>query len=55
MAKIYTKDRASFMKHYDEIKERVFYREVENDKVEVKIALPCYQKEVKEVLNKIKD
>lgn len=61
MAKTYIKDRKDFMKHYDkpplinELKERVFYREISEDKVEVKIALPCYQKEIKQLLETIKD
>lgn len=61
MAKIYIKDKQSFMKEYEkpifenDLKERVFYREIENNKVEIKIAIPREEKEIEKVLNKILD
>lgn len=53
--KTYIKDKKDFLSKYDVFAEKVFYKEIENDKVEIKIAAPRFQKEVKENLEKVKD
>ena len=52
---IFIKDKADFVKNYFKFAEMVFWREINNGKVEIKVALPIYAKEVKEKLKTIKD
>lgn len=52
---IYTKNRNSFFEYYDNLKQMIFYREIENNKVEIKISLSCFTKEVKKLMKLIKD
>jgi hypothetical protein len=49
--KIYTKDKAEFMKVKKYLDGGVFWREVENDKVEIKIV----SKSVKKIVHSLKD
>lgn len=61
MERIYLKDKKDFIKHYEDddfdfLKEFVFWRDsIIQDKVDVKIAIPCYKKEIEVQLKKIKD
>lgn len=55
--KTYTKDKEDFLKNYKSLfAELVFWKDSEIEgKVDIKIAIPCFCKQVKEDLNKIKD
>lgn len=61
MEKIYLKDKADFLKHYEKpynnkLKEIVAWRDsIVQGKVDVKIMLPSYRSETIKVLDKIKD
>lgn len=52
------KDKADFLRFYEDeknnLKENVFYRSL-NNKVLIKIAIPCNSKQIKQILVKIKD
>ena len=61
MEKIYRKDKKDFLTHYEDddfyfLREFIFWKDSDIDgKVDIKIAIPCYHKQIKEELNKIKD
>jgi hypothetical protein len=51
--KIHTKDKAEFMKVKKYLDGAVFWREIENNKVEIKMAFP--NKQAKNIIKSLKD
>lgn len=51
---IIVKDKKDFLNNYENLRELVFFREVE-DKVHVKISCQAFSKQAKQLLSKIKD
>lgn len=52
---IFIKDKKHFLDNYEKFAQMVFWRDANNGKVEIKIAVPCHSKEIKSSLKMIKN